>query len=166
MKKLLLLVFAMAVSAAAWTQRIDVCKSDSVFLIRSGEGVVPVLRRGCDIIGMSDTTYRSLVLASIHADSLKAEVVRYMNVVKAEVALRELAENELVWYTAQSEASYLALEKRYDAASDIAKESLDENARLNAKVTKMKKNRFKLFAGGFIAGIVSTVIAVAAAVSL
>jgi hypothetical protein len=30
----------------------------------------------------------------------------------------------------------------------------------------MKKNRFKLFAGGFIAGIVSTVIAVAAAVSL
>lgn len=85
MKALHILIMCLAFMQAT-AQQTDVCKSDSVVIIRPGEGTVQIARRDCRLALISETTYQDLVLASIYSDSLKAASATYMQAVKLEAS--------------------------------------------------------------------------------
>jgi len=85
----------MLVWSVVYGQVGDVCGSDSVVVVRSGDDDVVIRRRGCRQVLMSESTYRSLVLNAVVLDSIKPLVRDYMVRVDSETAARVRVEEEL-----------------------------------------------------------------------
>jgi hypothetical protein len=89
------IIVMMFVWSVVYGQVGDVCGSDSVVVVRSGDGDVVIRRRGCRQVLMSESTYRSFVLGSVMLDSLRPLVTEYVGRVGVETAARIRVEEEL-----------------------------------------------------------------------
>lgn len=161
-----LIMGLMLLPAAVYTQKTDVCKSDSVIRVLPGNGKVELIRRECPLIVMSDTVYQTLMVAAVQADSMRIAIPEYIEAVKAESDARKKAESELESFTKIQAVTIDGYEGRLDAALDAGVKAATELDKCKDDLDKETTRRKWAWPKGFVAGLITGAAAVVTVILL
>lgn len=157
MKKILLMLM---LPTAAFTQKTDVCKSDSVVAVMPGEGSVRIDRRECRMVLMSDSTYQALMVTAVQADSMRSAIPGYIEAVQYESETRKKAEEEMRRMSRIHEVTIAGYEDRLDRALDACSKTAMKLDDCEDELEGEKKRRRWAWFKGFGAGVLTGAAAV------